>query len=163
MSNLLGLEEEAPNAAIEKDRIDLELRMKNGANWFYWIAGLSMINSLFVIFGTTVSFLGGLGISLVIDVVVNEMTADGGPAFLRVLAIVTNFVLFAAFALFGYYAGKQFKGAFLAGIVLYVLDALLVLLFGDYLMAAFHAFALFFIVRGYLACRDIHTLDRSSI
>lgn len=162
MSNLLGLEEEAPNAAIEKDRIDLELRMKNGANWFYWIAGLSMINSLFVIFGTTVSFLGGLGISLVIDVVVNEMTADGGPAFLRVLAIVTNFVLFAAFALFGYYAGKQFKGAFLAGIVLYVLDALLVLLFGDYLMAAFHAFALFFIVRGYLACRDIHSLNQSS-
>ena len=154
MSNLLELKDESPNAPIERDRSELEQRMKNGANWFYWIAGLSLVNSLLFLAGTQVSFLGGLGISLVIDALVDGMIEAGGPTFLRIVAVV-NLAFVAGFAFFGYYAGKRFGGAFVLGIILYLLDSILVLLFGDYLMAAFHAFALFFIIRGYLACRGL--------
>lgn len=155
MSNLLGLGEESQNAQIEHDQTELELTVKNGANWFYWIAGLSLINQLIFMSGSGVSFLAGLGFSVVMNVFVNELMNAGGPSLVRIFAIATNLVLFAAFFFFGYYAGKQFKGAFMAGIVLYLLDAILVLFLGDYLMAGFHAFALFFIVRGYLACRKL--------
>ncbi len=155
MSNLLGLGEEVPNAPLDTDRVELEQRMKGGANWFYWIAGLSLVNSVMFALGSPVSFLGGLGLALVMDVFVGEIVENGGPAILRVIAIFFNFALFAVFAFFGYYAGKRFKGVFVAGIILYLLDGLLVLLFGDYLMAGFHAFALIFIVRGYLACLNL--------
>lgn len=137
--------------------------MKHGANWFYWIAGLSLVNSLFFLFGTQVSFLGGRGISLVVDAFVGGVIEAGGPATFRAVAIVINFVFIAAFALLGYYAGRQFKGAFLIGIIIYLLDSVLVLVFGDYLMTAFHGFALIFIVRGYLACRALTSPAQPSI
>lgn len=155
MSNLLGLDEEVENAPVDTGRVELEQRMKGGSNWFYWVAGLSLVNSIIFAMGSQVSFLGGLGFALVMDVFVNEIIESGGPPLLRIVAILFNFALFAVFAFLGYYAGKQFQGAFIAGIILYLLDGLLVLLFGDYLMAGFHAFALIFIVRGYLACRDL--------
>lgn len=162
MSNLLELKEEDPSAPIEIDHSELEQRMKNGANWFYWIAGLSLVNSLLFFFGAQVSFLGGLGISLVVDALVGGAIEAGGPTVLRIVAVTINLVFLAAFAFFGYYAGNRFGGAFLVGIILYLLDSVLVLLFGDYLMAGFHAFALFFIVRGYLACRNLNSKDQSS-
>ncbi len=155
MSNLLGLEEEAANAPLEQDRSELEQRMKNGANWFYWIAGLSLVNSVIFALGSTVSFLGGLGFTLVMDVFVNALIDEGAPAAMRGVSIIFNFVLVAIFAFLGYYAGKGMRAAFIGGIVVYMLDGLLVLLFGDFLMAGFHAFALFFIVRGFLACREL--------
>lgn len=155
MSNLLGLNEEVANAPLEQDRTELEQRMKSGANWFYWIAGLSLVNSVIFALGSTVSFLGGLGFTLVMDVFVDAIIEGGAPPAMRFVAIIVNFVLFAIFAFFGYYAGKGLKAAFMAGIALYLLDGMLVLLFGDFLMAAFHAFALFFIVRGFMACREL--------
>ena len=46
----IKLRENKPKAVIE---YDLERKIKNGYNWFYWIAGLSVINtimfSLFII------------------------------------------------------------------------------------------------------------------
>jgi len=155
MSNLLGLEEETPNEPLEQERSKLEQRMKNGANWFYWIAGLSLVNSVIFAFGSTVSFLGGLGFTFIMDVLVNAIIEGGAPVGMRAVSIIFNVVLFGIFALFGYYSGRGFKAAFIGGLVLYFLDAILVLLFGDFLMAAFHAFALFFIIRGFMACRAL--------
>lgn len=163
MSNLLELKDEDPNTPIETDRAELEQRLKSGANWFYWVAGLSLINSVLFFFGAEVSFLGGLGFSLVVDGVVSSVIESGGPVFLRFFAISINLVLFAAFAFFGFYAGKQVRAAFILGIALYLLDSLIVLVLDDFLMAGFHVFALFFIIRGYLACRSIHKVHQASI
>ena len=35
-------------------------QLKSGANWFYWIAGLSLINSAIFVFGGNVNFIAGL-------------------------------------------------------------------------------------------------------
>ena len=158
MSNLLGLEEQNSSALgeIGPDLQELEARMKSGSTWFYWIAGLSGINSAIYAFGGDVAFLAGLGLTQVADALVDAAIESGLPAAVRYVAIVFNFVLVALFAFIGYYAGKRSSIAFIVGIVIYFFDALLVLLLGMWLGSAFHAFALFFIIRGFLACRTLN-------
>ena len=169
MSNLLGLEEEKPETSVSaSDAIDSgfdpewETRAKSGANWFYWIAGLSAINSIAFAAGANFHFLAGLGLTEIADAVIAASIEQGAPTALRILSIIFGLILVIGFALIGYYAGKLFKAAFLIGIVVYVFDGLIVLVIGDYFMAGFHAFALFFIIRGFLVCRELKAYQRAN-
>jgi hypothetical protein len=163
MSNLLGLEDKSASAEDSTYEtapdLELEKHAKSGANWFYWIAGLSVVNSLIFVFGGNVSFLAGLGFTLVVDVFIDAAVQAGAPSLFKGISIIFDFVLVVVFALAGYYGGRRFTAAFLIGIGVYVLDGLLVLLLGDLLMAGFHAFALIFIIRGFLACRKLNAID----
>jgi len=145
---------------------DEQLRiMRGGANWFYWIAGLSMVNSLIFAFGGEWNFIIGLAYTQIIDAFSDVMITEGGPEVLRLLAVGLNVVVFSFFALFGYYASRGFKAAFLAGIVIYAIDAMLWIFFDGVLQIGFHIFALIIIVRGYLVCREINkfTVENPSI
>lgn len=162
MSNLLGLEEEKPQSAnawpdaeLGPDP-ELAAHVRNGANWFYWIAGLSIINSLIFLFGANVAFLAGLGFTQVVDAIIDISIQSGGPSALKAVAVVFDLVLVIMFALIGYYSNKRFTVAFIIGIAIYAFDSLLVLALGSFLPAGFHAFALFFIIRGFLACRKLN-------
>ena len=66
-----------------KQETQLETQHASGANWFYWIAGLSVINSVIILAGGGWGFVVGLGITQFIDaiatVVVAETGASGGP------------------------------------------------------------------------------------
>ena len=44
-----------------------EALLKSGASWFYWIAGLSLINSFIALSGSDYGFILGLGITRIID------------------------------------------------------------------------------------------------
>lgn len=158
MSSTLGLEDEKPGGGdAAPDITRLEAEVKSGANWFYWIAGLSVINSLIFAFGGNVAFIAGLGFMQVIDAIAQAAIDDGGPTALRAVAVGFDLVFVIVFALAGYYANKRFIAAFAIGALIYIGDTVLVL-FLDLFMAAFHAFALFFIIRGFLACRKIRTV-----
>ncbi len=163
MSTLLGLEEEKSSQneghGLEQNRDELESRVKSGANWFYWIAGLSVINSLIYIFGSDVAFLAGLGLTQLAQAFVDMAIDNGAPSALKAVSVVFSFVLVAIFGLFGYYANKRFAAVFVIGMALYILDALLLLLLGVFFSAAFHVFALFFIIRGFLACRTLNAFE----
>ncbi len=126
--------------------------IKSGANWFYWIAALSLINSFILIGGGSVNFIVGLAFTQFIDGFMIAAGGQGGDfnAF-RVLALVLNILVAGIFAMFGFFGGKGSVAAFIVGTVLYVLDALLYLFFGDWLAMGFHAFALIFIIRGLLS------------
>jgi uncharacterized membrane protein YvbJ len=50
-------EEEIPTL---EEKIQIERQMKSGAAWFFWIAGLSLINSIIIHSGW--SFIIGLGL-----------------------------------------------------------------------------------------------------
>lgn len=152
MSNLLGLSEEVSNEEIEPERDNLNLQLKNGANWFYWIAALSLINSLIYAFGSDVAFITGLGFTQLIDGFTDVVVENGAPSAFKAVAIIVNLTIVVSFGLFGYYANKGFALAFIIGIAIYVIDTFLLFFLGLYLSAGFHVFALFFIVRGYLAC-----------
>jgi len=162
MSNTLGLDEkptEEQGQELDANYNELAAQTANGASWFYWIAGLSAINSLVYLSGSDWSFLAGLGLTQLADGFVDAAIENGVPAAVKGVAVVFNFALVAMFGFFGYYAGKRFSAAFLVGIVIYVLDGLLLLLLGAWPSAGFHAFALFFIIRGFLACRKLNTYD----
>lgn len=161
MSNLLDLKDDKPDghgslSSFEPDvDPEWEAQLKSGANWFYWIAGLSLVNSLAFIFQANFAFLAGLGITQLFEAVVLLSIENGAPASLNVVAIAFDLIIVGIFAFIGYYANKGFTAPFLVGIIIYVLDAVVVLALGSYAAAAFHAFALFFIIRGYLASRKL--------
>jgi len=125
-------------------------RVRAGAHWFYWIAGLSCINSLIVITGGSVHFVIGLGISSVVDAMAKRVGNLG-----TVLDVVINGFMAGVLVLFGLLASKAQRWAFVLGMTLYAADGLLLLAFKDYLAAGFHAYALWAIYRGYQAAQQI--------
>jgi hypothetical protein len=123
-------------------------RVRVSARWFYWIAGLSLINSAVVIFGGSFHFVVGLGITSVVDALAKQAGSAG-----VVLDLIINGCIAGLFILFGSFASKTQKWAFLVGMSLYALDGLLLLTARDILSAAFHAYALYSLYRG-LAATD---------
>lgn len=121
-------------------------RVRSGAKWFYWIGGLSLLNSAIVIFGGRGHFVVGLGITSVVD----AMAKQAGTAGVGLDVVINGFIS-GVFILFGTFAVKSQKWAFLTGMALYALDSLLVLGARDMLGIAFHAYALFAIYRGLAA------------
>lgn len=126
---------------------------KRGANWFYWIAGLSIINSVIMANGSNTHFVVGLGITEVFDAVGRGLHGSG-----HVVALGFSIAIAGVFVLFGYFANKMQQWSFLVGMVLYGLDALLLVSFSDMLSAGFHALVLFFLFKGFTAARNFGSL-----
>lgn len=125
-------------------------RVRASAKWFYWIAGLSMLNSLVVIFGGKLHFVVGLGITSVVDAFARRVGSAGS-----VLAIIINGFVAGVLVLIGTFAVKTRRWAFLVGMALYLLDGLLLVSVKDYLGVAFHAYVLFAIYRGFTVTRQL--------
>lgn len=117
---------------------------QSGARWFYWIAGLSVVNTILIHSGSDTSFIVGLGFTLVADYLLKAYMAA---------ALVIDLIAIGIFAGFGFAALKGQSWAFIAGSVLYLLDSLIYVYSESWLAVGFHGFALFSIVRGYLAFR----------
>lgn len=149
----------APQDVIE--RMKLEARCQSGARWFYWIAALSLITSIVALSGSHFGFIVSLGITQLVDALANRMASEGGSV-AKVVAIVFDVLVVGLFALVGYFASKKLAGVFIAGMVIYLLDALLFLVARDWLGIAFHAFALYSIFGGYQACVKLNALERES-
>lgn len=149
----------AAAAGPAQDLDKLEKAHRSGANWFYWIAGLSVVNTVIQMMGSDRSFIVGLGITQVVDAIAKGVAegAGGGSigTVLRVLGLGLDVVVVGVFVLFGWQAGKKHGWAFVVGMVLYGLDGLLFLLLQDWLSAGFHAFALFGLWSGFSALRKL--------
>jgi hypothetical protein len=133
----------------------LERQTRSGAGWFYWIAGLSAVNTVSAIAGGNFRFVIGLSITQVFDVI----AVQAGVA---AIAIVLSALVLAAFVLFGVFANKRHLWAFIVGIVLYSLDAILSLVFQDWINLAFHVFALFGLISGMKAAMALNKLSRAA-
>jgi hypothetical protein len=141
------------------ERQQLEQRMKSGANWFYWIAALSLVTSVISLAGGTWAFLVSLGVTQLVDAVANVGAERLGVG-VKIVALVFDLVAAGLFALFGYFAGKRQTWAFVVGMALYALDAVVCLLIGFWLGLAFHAFALYSIYGGYKAAASLSQMER---
>lgn len=124
----------------KEERAKLEVQFKGGSQWFYWIAALSLLNSLIAAFGGQWRFFFGLGITQIVDAVVRELQLGGAG---QMLALAFDVLVAGLFALFGYLSGMKMRWAFFVGMGFYVLDAALLLLLGDYLPAAVHGYVLY--------------------
>ena len=134
-----------------------EKKWRNGASWFYWLAGLSLVNSVIAVFGGEISFLFGLGFTQVADAIGAEV-ARQSPELATIARVVGLGVAAAGaglFALFGWLAHQKKQWAFVSGLVLYAMDALLALGVGAYLSLAFHAWVLLALFQGMQALARI--------
>lgn len=127
-----------------------EAQLKSGASWFYWIAGLSLINSLIALGGFNWGFILGLGITQIFDAIASEFQSLG-----KVVALGLDLVVIGLFVMFGIFANKGRSWAFIVGMILYALDSLVALLGKDWLALGFHGFALYCLFRGFSACREL--------
>jgi hypothetical protein len=126
--------------------------LRSGANWFFWIAGLSIINSIIAATGSNWNFVVGLGITQAADAFGSVMiTGTTGT----VIALLFDALVAGGFAGLGLAARKGASWAFIVGMSLYSLDALLLAWVTDWLSVAFHGVALFFLFNGFRASRQL--------
>lgn len=132
---------------------------KSGANWFYWIAGLTLITSIITVGGGEWRFLISLGTTQVIDAIAHVLSEQLGGA-TRVIGLVLDIFIIALFVLFGVLAGKKYLWAYLIGMIVFGLDGLVSLIITDWIGVLAHGFVLFFMVRGYMSGRELVALEK---
>ncbi|MBN2501010.1 MAG: hypothetical protein JXB38_09560 [Anaerolineales bacterium] len=146
---------------IQKN-LRLRNQFKNGANWFYWIAGLSVLNSVIFLFGRTVSLMLGLGINQLVDGIAYYLELELGPELTmipRYIGLGLNLLVAGLFAVCGFYARKKIRWIYILGIGLYIFDVLLLLWLGDFLSVLFHGLALYGLFEGFGAIKQLKELE----
>jgi hypothetical protein len=137
------------STSTAEERKTLESQRRSGAQWFYWIAGLSLINSVIALSGQGWRFILGLGVTQLVQELAQESGGAGMKAGLVGLGVIGIFAFLGQRAVAGYH------WAFLVGMALYSLDGAIFLLIQDWVGVGFHAFALIMIGRGYAAARKL--------
>ena len=125
-------------------RARLEVVGKSCANWFLWLAGLSMVNSVLAMSGAGFQFMFGLGLTQIVDGIAHPAGSVG-----TMLGLAVNAFIAGVFVLFWYFGKQGHKWAFIVGMGLYLIDGLILLLLRDFLDAAFHLWVLYRLYQGY--------------
>ena len=136
-------------ALTDPERTALENQRRKGGQWFYWIAGLSLINAVLAFTGQGWRFILGLGITQVVQ----ELAEQSGSAGMK--AGIVGLAMIGFFAALGQRAILGNQWAFVLGMVLFGLDGCIFLLARDWIGVGFHGFALAMIAKGYVAARRL--------
>ncbi len=152
---------DAAQLAVIKRKLQLENQVRGGAAWFYWIGGLSVVNSAAYLLGIQFALLFGLGITQVIDGILTGVIKASGPdwGFLHAVGLGVDICIAGMFALMGYFGQKRVRWPVIVGMVLYVLDGLLMLLLRAYIGAGFHLLALLGLWGGLIAMKGLDVLE----
>jgi hypothetical protein len=130
---------------------DAEKTIKGSGSWFWWVAGLSIANSVAAMLELKYGMILGLGLGQFIDAMF-FYDAEGNSLDPSLLARGVHLFLTACvvgvFVILGWFARRFSVAAFVTGMVLYALDALLFVLVGDWVAVGFHAFVLFMLWGG---------------
>jgi hypothetical protein len=143
-----------PNIAEQRARV--QQAMRGPASWFVTVAVLSIINSILAMSGASIHFIFGLGITQVVDALASRAGTTG-----YVLDFIINGIIAGLFVLIWHFARKGNAAAWYGGMGLYVIDALLLLLFKDILSVAFHAWALYRMYPGVKLLDILKRMDQS--
>lgn len=128
-----------------------------GANWFFWIVGVSVVNTLVSLLTTHPGSLAlGLGGTLFIDMAISELIAKSElPPAARAVGLGMDALIFAFYVFCGRQARAGQSWAFLLGGWMFVLDTLLVVLLESWIGVAFHAWAIALIFLGWHANKSL--------
>jgi hypothetical protein len=127
-----------PSAANIERKLRAERVVRAGASWFITVGVLSVINSVLSMSGSGFHFIFGLGVTEFVDHLAHQAGQSGFA-----LDLIINGLVAGVFVLFWHFARKGQQWAFLVGMGLYVVDALVLLSFRDFLGVAFHGYALY--------------------
>jgi len=139
----------------------LSQRARSGANWFYWIAALSLITSVLSLSGSGWRFFLSLGSTQIIDALASGIAQELGEA-AKVIGFVLDIFITGVFAGLAWLAGKKHLWAYIVGMVLFGLDGLLLFLVQDWISAIFHAVVIYWIFRGFRSAQQLATLEREA-
>ena len=123
-------------------------QVQSAARWFWWIAGLSLVNTVMFHAGSDTNFVLGLAATTLASVAFHDIL----PVAIGLAGVTIGF-----FFVMGLLAQRHKLWAFVVGLVLYVLDGLVYLVFEDWMSVAFHGVAAFFIFKGILRLRELRS------
>ncbi len=155
--------------AVPHDAVVRELfaRGKNGAAWFYWIAGLSIVNTVMVLAEGGRRFALGLVVTMVGDAVAAKALKPGGEMSLLLVALAFNAFVLGLFIVCGRLSQRRMLSIYALGMVLYLLDAIFSFMLsgfmrtgGGFIGIGIHAYALWSMWSGFVAYRQLNVLER---
>lgn len=152
-----GLRPTSTQPDLDEQKRRVVLALKGPASWFVTVAVLSIVNSVLSMSGASLHFIFGLGITQVVDALAREAGSAG-----YVLDLFINGVIAGVFVLIWSFARKGKSWAWYGGMALYLVDGLFLLVFKDYLSAAFHAWALFRMYPGLKLLPILNQLEQAS-
>ena len=126
------------------------------ANWFYWKAGLTVINSFIMMTGSLWAFFLGLGITQIFHGIAIGITQELGESSGRMfhgIALVLSLFCAGFVTLLGYYGRKGKRWALIFGMLIFCFDAILYLVTFSIFGVVLHAVAIFMISKGISATK----------
>lgn len=147
-----------------QEKLVVESKARRGISWFFWIAGLSILNSILYIAGANLYFVIGLGITQFVDAVATGLIQEIGVTYatlLHLIALGINIGFAGIFITAGLLSRKHYRWALIIGMVLYFMDAILMVLFQDWLGLAFHVLALFGLFGGLRALNQLKKMEKA--
>lgn len=154
----------APGGAIAEDMADaaeLEKKIKSSGSWFYWIAALTLINTVVALCGSNWGFVLGLTCTQVIDAVVVTIVPQEFSVVSKLAAGAVDLVAIGLFVFLGVMACRKQTWAFALGVALYGLDTLLTLLSFSIISIGIHGWALFSLFMGMKAAQEWKKLSQN--
>ena len=117
----------------------------SSAHWFWWIAGLSFVNSIISKAEGGTSFIIGLSFTQITDIILKDHIG---------ISFLVDVLILGVFIGLGFWARRGSLSAFIIGGAIYSIDAFIYLYFEDWFPAAFHAYILFCLFKGAIVLWD---------
>lgn len=135
---------------------DVQGIVRGAGTWFWWVAGLSLANSIAAMLELDYGMILGLGAGQFIDAIFLydfNGTGEAPSLIARGLHLLISVGLAGVFFALGRSARQFSVKAFVVGLVLYALDSLLFVFIRDWVAVAVHVFVLFTLWGGFTALR----------
>ncbi len=164
-SNPAGADAGDPSiAALRARAYQLLQQGQKGASWFFWVAGMSVVNSIIIHTGGKSHFVLGLGVTMIADSIAGEFGKQAPKAATIATVIAVAFDVFVTLLVIGagLLARRRYIAVYAAGMFAYLLDGLLFLAVGDLMSVAIHALALFYMFHGLTAFRKLNAILRAA-
>jgi len=139
---------------------DIDARLKSVSSWFYWMVGLSLVNTVIVSSGSTWAFYLGLGITQVIDIVglnfktVQEASGASGISGGQIACWFADLLILGFLVFLAVMLTRRMAWALWCGVILYGFDALFFLVATQWIALGFHAFVLYKLSRGFSILKE---------
>lgn len=157
----------APDAnqmLLIQKKLKLESSIKNGVGWFFWIGGLSILNTIIFFFNGSITFTVGLGVTQIIDGFSYGLAQNAGAneTLVRIIGLALDLAIAALFIAAGVLGIKRQRWAIIAGMALYALDTIIFVAFKEWLGVVFHVVALAGLWGGLNAINQLKKMEESS-
>lgn len=148
--------------AIIQKKLFLDSKIRSGVNWYFWIAGLSLVNTIAYFLGISIAFVVGLGATQIVDGFMYALAKNFGTGgiIIRLIGFAIDVFIAGIFIAIGILGRKRYRAPIIVGMILYAIDGIILLFFRDFFGAGFHAFALFGIWNGLKSISDLVSLEK---